>query len=278
MKKNNLAGFGKNIYSQYGEDGIIEEVFKIVKPAPGEKWCVEFGAWDGVYLSNACNLIRNRSWNGVLIEPNSKRFDQLKNNYKDNDRTILINKFVNTGGVDTIDRILSKTPIPKNYGLLSVDIDGNDYYIWKSVKNYTPSVVIIEYNPTIPAHIEYVQPCDPKINRGTSLLSLCKLARKKGYELIYVTDSNAIFVLRKYFSRFGKIDNSPEKLMPKKYLTDFFQLYDGTVVLRGCKRLLWHGIDFDDNNVQILPRFLRRFSNQLIYILRICKKLGLVKG
>lgn len=278
LYKNNLEGYKKNVYSQYGEDGIIEKIFKIINPTNKIKWCLEFGAWDGVYLSNACNLIRNKGWSGVLIEPDKKRFGQLKENYRSNENAILINKFVNAEGGDTLDKILSKTKIPLNFDLLSVDIDGNDYHVWKSLRKYKPNVVIIEYNPTIPPNIEYIQTYDSKVNRGSSLLSLCILGKKKGYELIYATESNAIFILKKYIDQLGIFDNSPEKLMPNKYLTYFFQLYDGTIVLKGCKRLLWHGIDFEDKDLQILPGFLRRFSKQLMFVFRVGKKLGLLRG
>lgn len=63
----NLNSYQKNIYSQFGEDGIIQRIFEIL-PVTDEKWCVELGAWDGIYLSNTHHLIKNKQWNGVLIE------------------------------------------------------------------------------------------------------------------------------------------------------------------------------------------------------------------
>jgi hypothetical protein len=69
-----LAAYSKNIYSQCGEDGIIEEILtRIGRVLPSDNWCVEFGAWDGVQWSNTCNLIRNKADRAVLICESSRR-------------------------------------------------------------------------------------------------------------------------------------------------------------------------------------------------------------
>lgn len=266
MKKNNLTKFGKNIYSQFGEDGIIERIFKVVKPTQNDRWCVEFGAWDGIEYSNTRNLIKNKGWCAVLIEPVTRRFKDLEKNNQGNERVILFNRFIRFSGKDSLDNIFSSTPIPKDFDLLSIDIDGNDFHMWESLRKYKPKVVVIEMNPTIPPDIEFVQPKDFRVNQGNSLLSLYKLGKKKGYELVACTETNAFFVLRKYFSLFGLKDNSPEVMMPKKCLTQFYQLFDGTIVLSGCKRLLWHGIELDDERIQVVPKYLRHFPNWLTIV------------
>jgi hypothetical protein len=265
-KNNYLNKYSKNVFSQYGEDGILEQVFKLIKPAKKEKWCVEFGAWDGVKFSNTRQLIINNGWRSVLIEPNKRRFKELRKNNQDSS-AILMNKYVTFEGKDTLDKLLSKTKIPVDFDLLSIDIDGNDYHIWKSVKKYVPKVVVIEFNPTIPPEIEFIQPENMKVNQGSSLLALYKLGEQKGYKLVACTDVNAVFVLKRYFKLFNIEDNFPEKIMPKKYLTYFYQLYDGTIKLEGCKRLLWHGVDFDDKDIQILPKCFRHFSTWHLSIL-----------
>jgi hypothetical protein len=96
-----------------------------------------------------------------------------------------------------LDQLLSSITIPSNF-LLSIDIDGNDYYAWKAVKIYRPKIVIIEFNPTIPDPVEFIQPCNAKINQGSSLLALCKLAEEKSYHLISTTFTNAFFVDSKF--------------------------------------------------------------------------------
>ena len=128
------------------------------------------------------------------------------------------------------------------------------------MKILKPKVVIIEFNPSIPNDIEFVQPKNMKVNQGSSLLSLVKLGKKKEYELIAVTEINAIFVKKQYFKLFGIKDNSPSSMyIDNKYQTRIFQLYDGTLVINGCNTLIWHGIKLTKKRIQILPRYLRIF-------------------
>lgn len=250
-----LFSYRKNITSQCGEDGIFEKIFEIIK---GDKWCVEFGAWDGKFLSNTWNLIINKGWSSVLIEADKKKSKDLIKTYEGKKRVICLNKFVEFSGNNSLDNILSKTPISQSFDLLSIDIDGNDYHIWDSMKKYNPKVVIIEFNPSFPNDIQFVQQKNMKINQGSSLLSLTKLGEKKDYELVAVTEINAIFVKKQYFKLFGIKDNSLSSMyVDKKYQTRIFQLFDGTLVLNGCSSLIWHGIRIKQKKIQVLPRFLR---------------------
>lgn len=267
-----LSDYKRNVYSQFGEDGVIEKIFDIITPGQNP-WCVEFGAWDGVHFSNTYNLIKNKGWRAALIEPEKRRYQELLKTHKDNGKVLCLNKFINFRGKDTLDKILSGTPIPKDFNFLSIDIDGNDYYIWESLRRYRPKVVIIEFNPTIPHDVEYVQAKDFGVNQGSSLLSLVKLAKRKGYELIAATDANAIFVIKKLYPRFKITENSLSALHDnRKYESKFFQLMDGTIVLTGCKELLWHQIKFNDEDFQILPKFLRRFPNKYNILLTLLYK------
>lgn len=250
----------RNITSQFGEDGIIETVLKLI--GDGSKWCVEFGAWDGKLYSNTWNLINNYGWCGVLIEGDRKRYRELLARYSDNPRIICVNRFIQFQGLDSIDNILGRTPIPKSFDLLSIDIDGNDYYIWDSMSAYNPRVVVIEYNPSIPDDIEFIQPKDFKVNQGSSILSLTKLAQQKGYELIAATDGNLIFVLQEYFTLLGISDNSvPAIRKGHEYETRLFQLFDGTLVLEGCNKLIWHEIPIQREDIQVLPKSLRVYPD-----------------
>jgi hypothetical protein len=263
-----LIKFRKNIYSQFGEDGILEQTFKKIK---GNKWCLEFGAWDGKHFSNTHNLIKNKGWKGVLIEPNSARFKDLCSTYQDNKKVTCLKRFVSFQGRDSLDNILKETKIPLELDLLSIDIDGNDYHVWKFLKKYSPRIVVIEFNPTIPHDVEFVQTKDFGVNQGTSLLYLMKLGKEKGYELIAATDTNAFFVRKIFYPFFNIKNNSPSVLHNNsKYETKFFQLYDGTIVLKGCKKLLWHGVKIDNETIQVLPKFLRKFPGKsVIFLTRI---------
>jgi len=134
--KADLTQFQKNINSQFGEDGIIEEILNRISQASMlDSWCVEFGAWDGLHLSNTCNLIKNKSYKAVLIEGDVKKHRDLCKNFPSQD-VIKICRFVTFDGDSTLDRILQNTPIPCNFDFLSIDIDGCDYFIFESLEIY----------------------------------------------------------------------------------------------------------------------------------------------
>ena len=161
-----------------------------------------------------------------------------------------------------MDQILSHTPIPCDFDLLSIDIDGNDYHVWQAMSQYTPKTLVIEFNPTIPTHIRFVQPADPSINQGASLLSLVELAREKDYELVSVLPCNAFFVRRKYYPLFQIESNNPEVLRTNlEQITYLFSGFDGQIFLRGNCTLPWHNLGLTESMVQPLPKFLRRYPD-----------------
>ncbi len=227
-----LKEFSRNVTSQYGEDGIIEKILEVI--GENDKWCVEFGSWDGRKCSNTYKLISVKEYSAVLIEGNPKRFKDLVKTFEGNEKVILINAFVGFEKVDGLDSILKTIGIPIDYDLLSIDIDGNDYHVWEAIHDYKPKVVVIEFNPTIPKTVEFIQPRDVHVTQGSSLLSINKLAKSKGYELVSTTKTNAFFVDSKYFSLFGIRDNSVGTMMTDESLiTHIFCGYDGTVFIRG---------------------------------------------
>ena len=253
-----LLKYKKNIFSQFGEDGIIEKIFSILPNICG--WCVEFGAWDGKHLSNTHFLLSQRDYSGVLIEADQHKFKALCQTYSGNNQVNCINKMVTFDGQNVLDNILSQTSVPKDFDLLSIDIDGNDFHIWKSVEFFKPKLVIIEFNNTIPNKIEFVQDPDYSVNQGCSLLALDRLSKQKGYELLAVTDFNAFFVDAEYFSLFQIPDNSPKIInCDQQYITHVFQLFDGTIVWKGNLKLLWHDIDINPQKMQVLPKYARYF-------------------
>jgi hypothetical protein len=259
MKDSNtwLLNFKRDVHSQTGEDGIIQKILEVLPQ--NDKWCVEFGAWDGQHLSNTRNLIENDGYSAVLIEGDRAKFADLQKACSQNTNIIALNRFVGWGGEDSLDLILSGTPVPKDFDFLSIDIDGNDYHVWRAMSVYSPKTICIEFNPTIPTEIEFVQPADPGVAQGASLLSLTKLGNTKGYELVSVLDFNAFFVKSEYYSFFEIENNSPEALRTDRhYITYLFQGYDGKMFLHGCKKLVWHGIDLQECMVQHLPGFLRK--------------------
>jgi len=223
MKK--LVDFSFNKYSQFGEDGIIEKIFEII--GTKSKTCVEFGAWDGFHLSNTANLW-TRSWKGVLIEGKKKRFERLKKNTAEYG-CLCIHAFVEISGDNSLDSLLKKRGVSNQIDLLSIDIDGNDYYIFESLNEITPRVVICEYNPTIPAELDLLAEKDNYF--GCSVTALKKMAEKKGYVLISITQTNCIFVLEEYAQYFSEFDIRIESMKNDEYVNYFITSYSGEYVL-----------------------------------------------
>lgn len=258
-----LNRFSRSVTSQYGEDGILAHALAGIG-TECDGWCVEFGAWDGKHLSNTFQLIEHRGYSAVLIEGDGHKFGDLKASFSTRPDVIPLNRWVGFDGAESLDAILASTPIPANFDVLSIDIDGNDYHVWEAVVDYRPKIVVIEFNPSIPTAVEFVQPREREIAQGSSLLSIDQLARRKGYQLVATTPVNAIFVADKYFPRFGVEDNSPAALrMDDSHVTYLFQGFDGTLFVRGCKTLVWHGVGLDESSLQQLPAWLRKHPAQL---------------
>lgn len=254
----------KNIYSQNGEDGIIEKILDKLKCADIDKWCVEFGAWDGIHLSNTYNLIKNEQYSAVLIEGDKAKFKDLNKNIPQ-EEVIKICKFIKFEGKDTQDGILKTTPIPAGFDLLSIDIDGCDYHIFDSLECYRPKIICIEFNPSVPNEVEYVQPRDFNVKRGASAKSIINLANKKGYDLVDITLCN-IFLVRNDLSGLvtgGKtirLEDIRDDSNSKVFL---FTGYDGTVLSNKEElSIAWHtGIPMRISKMQYMPKYLRTYFN-----------------
>jgi hypothetical protein len=204
MKIQNLL---KDYYSQNGEDGVVKYILdKLDK----NNWCCEFGAWDGKNLSNTFNLVEKSDFNAVYIEPDEVKYESLLETVRQFSRIIPINKEV---GIEknTLDEILSETDIPKNFDILSIDVDGIDYAIWKSFKNYEPKVVIIEVNsgigPDVLLSEHELTEHSLSTRTGVNFRTCYELGRDKGYTLIYYT-GNMIFIHNDYKHLFDCYDDN----------------------------------------------------------------------
>jgi hypothetical protein len=270
MKKSNtwLLDYKHDIYSQSGEDGIISKILEIIPQK--DKWCLEFGAWNGLYLSNTRNLIENFDYSAILIEANKKRYEELRKNYLNNPKVLTVNQLVGFNNDDSLDLILKNTSIPLDFDFISIDIDGNDYHVWKAMTKYKPKVVCIEFNTTIPNEVRYVQERDINVTHGSDLTSLCDLGREKGYKLVSVISCNAIFVKEEYFHLFQIADSSPEILRTDYSLITFLFIgYDGSIHLKGNLEMPWHGIKIKESRVQQLPACLREYSGNYSFFQKV---------
>jgi FkbM family methyltransferase len=259
-----LLKYRKDVTSQCGEDGIIPQIFEII--GYGSKWCVEFGAWDGKHFSNTYNLIANGDWSGVLIEGSEKKFPDLVETYAGNPRAVCVRGIVQPqAGKDSLDDHLGRTPIPKAFDLLSIDIDGNDYHVWDSLTEFRPRIVIIEFNPTIPNDIVFIQDRDMSLNHSSSLLALVELGKAKGYELVCVSRWNAIFVVAEEFPKFGIARNAPDDLHFPPREGKYFQGFDGTLFHVGLHELGWaaKGIRLETQELQVMDEKDRHWGDAL---------------
>jgi hypothetical protein len=260
-----LSQYASNVTSQCGEDGIIVKALSLLPQHAS--WCVECGAWDGKLFSNTYDLITSRNYRGVLIEADPVRFTDLERTHAASGRNVLLNAFVGFSSSDSLDMLLARCEIPKQFDLLSIDIDGNDYYVWEAVQEYRPQLVIIEYNPTLSNSTLFVQKKEPGRRQGASPASLVELARRKGYELIATTELNLLFVTSDHYSAFEIADNSLALMRDDSNIPHIFVGYDGHVFLSqsnvlGAIALPWHGLKLKEKDVQLIPERLQKYPDE----------------
>ncbi len=186
-----------NVYSQNGEDGVIAEILRRLGIVTD--WFCEFGAWDGKYGSNCYALLR-RGWKGVMIEGEPERCVALRRLAGRFPGLIAMEAFVSqdADSPQSLDNLLARTPIPEDFALLSVDIDGLDYHVWSALRRYRPIIVIIEIDSSVPPGVERIG--DGK--QTTSFTSMLKLGLAKGYRLAVHT-GNLIFVREDHIDKLG---------------------------------------------------------------------------
>lgn len=245
-----LQQYRKTYFSQNGEDGMLEHILSKI---PNNKWAVEFGAWDGKYLSNTYHFIERHGYSAILIEGDGAKMMDLKRNTEQfGDKVKCINAFVEPSGSNSLDNLLKSTTIPVDFDLLSIDIDGMDYFIWKSLLNYRPKVVIIEINIADKpgrdrihndAKSEYVWG-----ESGSSIDAVKKLANEKDYALIANVACNAIFVDRKYLNNYFAAEPSTREVFTYESF-DLSQLTFSEAKDKGYEhfiakliRLPWHTV------------------------------------
>ncbi len=198
-------------FAQNNEDRIVIDLFfkKNIKNGV----FIEFGAWDGIHLSN-CKLLADHNWSGFFIEGNSLRFEDCKKNYKDNNKIKVLNKFIDEKY--SLDDLIKENNIDK-IDVLSIDIDGKDLTELKRLTLVKPKVIIIEYNSTIPFDVE----CEDNIGgNGSSYLSINNHLSKNNYELINFTVFNLIFIEKDFNQNENKkveVFEMIEKLKPVRF-------------------------------------------------------------
>lgn len=195
--------YGYNHFSQNGEDGVITETIARIGMKQGI--CCEFGSHDGTYCSNTANLIVN-GWRGKMIEGDEMLFNQLINNRILPEDLDCENAFVTPENVNRL--------VPKGTNVLSIDIDGNDYEVWRAYKA-KPAIVIIEINSSF-------HPDERHFSKelGCSYTQMVELGEMKGYFLLCHT-GNLIFVDDFYRKYFPEVKGSPIENHVEYFKTDW---------------------------------------------------------
>ena len=200
----------KKVYSQNGEEGILQEIFRRIKTT--NTFCIEFGAHDGKWLSNT-KLFRDQGWKALLLDSDIPGHKPEINLYR-----------VHLTPVN-IEAVFFNHNVPLSFDLLSIDVDGNDFWLWRAIQNYRPRVVIIEFNSALPNHIPLCVAYSDKNGDvptshyyGANLLALLKLAKEKKYEFVTLLSDNLIFVTEEDHPKL----NLP-KLTHENIIKNYFQ-------------------------------------------------------
>ncbi len=218
-----LSRFELRVLSQNGEDGVLAEIFRRVG-APA-RYFVEFGVESG-RQGNCVYLADIAEWGGLFIEANPPLYRELNRKYAASPRVLTLEAMVTPANVE---EIFSRVGVPAEPDVLSIDIDGGDYWIWEAIANYRPRVVVIEYNSTIDPSRRLVQPRERTSWDGTdffgaSLAALRALGESKGYRLVHtdLTGLNAFFVREDLAGeRFSQADRAPARGFPNYFLRGY---------------------------------------------------------
>ena len=193
-----LLKYGFKAYSQFDEDGIIQEIFRRIGIT--NKTFLEIGVGDG--LENNTLFLLLKGWKGVWIDGDSKNIKAIQNKFsflQDSGRLRTKLAWVDK---DNIDFLIQDLGLPQEIDLLSLDIDGNDYHVLENIVFLNPRAMVLEYNAKLPPPVKWVMAYDQyhtKTNTdyfGASLKSFEYLLYKKGYCLVgcNISGVNAFFV------------------------------------------------------------------------------------
>jgi hypothetical protein len=201
-KINELNKHEQKVTSQHGEDGVLHNIF--IRIGTSNKYFVEFGAADGKWLSNTHYLRTQKGWTGLLLEADLPKEDP----------TINLRKAMVTP--HNINQLFEHYHVPQSFDLLSIDIDGNDFWVWNALINFRPRVVIVETNAS-----PNKKHCDDNYF-GANLRAFYRLAKKKGYEFITTVKLNAIFVLKEDYEKLGLPHVTEDEAVQKYFKPDIY--------------------------------------------------------
>lgn len=210
-------------FSQFNEDGILHYIFSLIgfEPRSAVELCAGVG-----YESMSANLILNYGWRALLVDGDEENVKKGVSFFSQHPSTKFIGPVFQCNWVDreSVNGMLTEAGFSGDIGLLTLDLDGVDYWIWEAITAISPRVIVVEYNNVFPGQVVTV-PYDPQfevswiplfgdraqeknvrgqiglvgswvMHGGASLEAFCKLGKTRGYRLIGVNQvhSNAFFM------------------------------------------------------------------------------------
>ncbi len=188
----NIESYKKNVFSQFGQDGLLEKLFEIINPI--NKFFVEFGSSGNDEGDGNTAYLRRFGFDGLLMNNTEHPYGGEIPNKK-------YDLKIETVTAENINELFKKYSIPECFDFLSIDVDGNDYWIWKALSDYyKPSIVCIEINPHIDINKSIVQKYDSNwiwggnCAFGSSIKAMFNLGMSKNYSLIACCGADLIFI------------------------------------------------------------------------------------
>lgn len=219
-----IKSYEFKVFSQWGEDGIIQRLTKVVDIK--NKTFIEFGVED-FFESNCRFLMSKDNWKGFVIDGSSKNISRLKNShfYWKHQLEAACAHVTR----DNINELLERSGFDYDLGILSIDIDGMDYFVFEGISSYKPRILVCEFNPVFGATRKITVPYKSDFNRtrahhsnlywGASLAAITSLAKDRGYSLVGTNSAgqNAFFVRQDLVNEHLIVMTSEEAFTPSNF-------------------------------------------------------------
>lgn len=202
-----LATSELRLFSQNGEDGVLNAILAAI--GDSNKYFVEFGVSDG-WSCNSRLLAEIFDWHGLFIEVDPNCYAALKQRYCNSAKVRCEDVAVTPANIN---KLFEAFGVPEKFGVLSIDIDGQDYWVWNALDGkYQPDVIIMEFNSALGMSVPVVEKEGAQSSQitetwGASLAAMEGLANAKGYNLVHLEMAgvNAFFVKERIIKDKGLI-------------------------------------------------------------------------
>ncbi len=172
------------VFSQNGEDGVIAELLNRIGTT--NRFFIEFGVQSGMEC-NTRFLAEVRGWSGIYFEPDAVSFPLLHERYKHRNDVVCVARHITP---ENVDEAFDRAGAPLEFDVLSIDVDGQDYWIWQAIEHFRPRIVVIEYNAAVAPGRSTVEPLgasgfEGHDSYGASVTAMETLASRKDYTLVH---------------------------------------------------------------------------------------------